>query len=52
MPGFDPGGDYSGVSVFSAVRNHFAPAHSQRFGLETHLHLTAMAEWKSITTVV
>jgi putative transposase len=41
------------VSVFSAVRNHFVPAHSQRFVLETRLHrLAAMAEWKPITTVV
>src|SRR5215213_8040220 len=40
------------VSVFSAVRNLFAPSRSHRFASATRLHrLNAMAEWKSAANI-
>jgi putative transposase len=53
MQGFrSPGGLQRFASVFSAVRNLFAPPRSRRSALATHLHrLTAMAAWKSATCV-
>ena len=41
------------VSTFSAIRNHFVPARSQRSAISTHLHrLRAMAEWKRIAVAL
>ncbi len=38
------------VSIFSALRNHFAPPRSYRFarGIRTH-RLLAMAVWTAVT---
>ena len=51
MQGFrSPGGLQRFVSIFSAVRNLFVPARSQRSAFQIHLHrLNAMAEWKAVT---
>jgi putative transposase len=53
MQGFrPPGGLQRFTSVFSAVRNLFAPPRFRRAALATHLHrLAAMAEWKSAACV-
>ncbi|NTI25824.1 DDE-type integrase/transposase/recombinase, partial [Rhizobium rhizogenes] len=38
------------VSIFSAIRNLFVPAHQKRSALATHIHrIRAMAHWKAVT---
>jgi putative transposase len=53
MQGFrSPGRLQRFVSVFSAIRNLFAPPHSRRSALAIRLHrLNAMAEWKSAASI-
>jgi putative transposase len=53
MQGFrSVGGLQRFTSVFSAVRNLFVPARSNRTALSTHIHrLRAMAEWRAATGV-
>ena len=53
MQGFrSPDGLQRFTSVFSTVRNLFAPSRSRRSALATHLHrLAVVAEWKSAARV-
>ncbi|GAJ93152.1 putative transposase [Rhizobium rhizogenes NBRC 13257] len=38
------------VSIFSAIRNLFVPAHQKRSALAIHIHrIRAMAHWKAVT---
>ncbi len=50
MQGFRSSGSLQRfISVFSTVRNHFVPPHSQRSACQIYLHrLNAMAEWKVV----
>ncbi|NTH14733.1 IS6 family transposase [Agrobacterium rhizogenes] len=51
MQGFrSVGGLQRFISVFSAIRNLFVPAHQKRSTLATHIHrIRAMAHWKAVT---
>jgi putative transposase len=51
MQGFRSSGSLQRfISIFSIVRNHFVPSHSQRSACQIYLHrLSAMAEWKAVT---
>ncbi|KEA03281.1 IS6 family transposase [Agrobacterium rhizogenes] len=51
MQGFrSVGGLQRFISVFSAIRNLFVPAHQKRSALATHIHrIRAMAHWKAVT---
>lgn len=47
-----PGALQRFVSIFSAVRNLFVPARSNRSAFAIHLHhLAAMAHWKDVAGV-
>ncbi|WP_374190702.1 IS6 family transposase [Rhizobium rhizogenes] len=51
MQGFrSVGGLQRFISVFSAIRNLFVPAHQKRSALAIHIHrIRAMAHWKAVT---